>query len=203
MSGIIQYFGDFHEVRSFVKYILENPTAMGRQWSYQGFGMLRLYLYGAKEWRLHVWSPGMAVPGVTTIHNHPWDFESLVLSGRLRNMKFEESTAPDRRVTHHKAVIRCGEDACMMTAPESVTLTPAGTDIFPPGGWYEQSAAEIHHTLTDVGTVTLIRRRFGSDPDHASVYWPVGQKWVDATPRPATPEEINMFIAPALANWRS
>lgn len=72
-------------VRPLVRSVLENWA--NHRWSLQGFGMLRAYLSDRKL-RLHVWNSKFAVPDVTTIHDHPWNFESLVVAGKITNTRY-------------------------------------------------------------------------------------------------------------------
>lgn len=75
--------------------LLKHPE--GLPWTIQGFGMLRLYITDDQIWRLHIWdTEEMAVEDVTRTHDHPWDFDSRILSGELRNLRFENVVSGTR-----------------------------------------------------------------------------------------------------------
>lgn len=204
----------FETTRLLVKSILENADRF--DWSIQGFGMLRTYL--SKEVRLHIWNPAFVVPNVSTIHDHPWDFESLVVCGELSNSRYvvlkpsghgnllvedppalgEYAWSP---MTHHVAKIQCGpgggfcenvnfEERCLVTyIPQRIAA----------GYRYTQKAIDVHETNAVAGTVTIVTRKFKEDTEHARVFFPLGTDWVSAEPRRATPAERASFVQPALA----
>lgn len=177
------------------KKILEAPAGV-YDWSVQGLGMMRLYL--SPTHRLHVWHNSLVVLGVTQIHDHPWDFVSTTVAGRLLNTRYVEAPV-ETGVSHMRATILCGQGACVRSEPRRARLVPVATEELTPGSRYSQKAAELHRTAFDDGTVTLIERTFTRvDVDHATVFWPVGQHFVSAEPRPATPDEVERVRADAL-----
>jgi len=192
-----------------VKRILKTHTQ--HEWSLQGFGMLRLYL--AEDLRLHVWNSKFRVSGVSDIHDHPWDFSSRVVCGRVINRRFEEANVGNYGrwypgpETHIKTKIICGDDArlqepgMLYQGPYPVRLVEGPEELYLPGQTYGQAAKEFHRSEMVDGTVTLCRRYFHSDfeRDTAFVYVPIGSEWVSAKPRPATQDEVFEFIQPALA----
>jgi len=52
------------------------------------------------------------------------------------------------------------------------------------------------------GTVTLNERTRVGTGEHARVFWPAGEDWVNAKPRQATPREIDRTTELALSVWR-
>ena len=92
----------FDVIRLLVADILEFPER--HDWTLQGFGMLRAYL--SSEIRLHVWSAAHRVEGVSDIHNHPWDFESMVVCGNMENTLYR--VAPGHLQHHLQGKILCG-----------------------------------------------------------------------------------------------
>ena len=209
--------------RLLVKGVLENADRF--DWSIQGFGMLRMYL--SKEVRLHIWNPAFEVENVSTIHDHPWDFESEVVCGEIQNQRYvvlrreydggmmEEPRQPIAirydgvPDTHLCAVIRCGtgggiDKACNSGIPEPRALLPFGFPTLPvstyrAGQSYKQVASDVHETKAVAGTVTIVTRKFKADTEHARVFFPLGTEWVSAEPRRATPSERASFVLPALA----
>lgn len=193
-------------IKALVADLLEHPHS--RAWTVQGLGMLRSYLNGAgapKEYRLHVWDESLVVPHVSTMHTHPWDLHSLVIAGRLMNVRFEtapvESSVFPAGGVYNRQAIRCGEGGGLEGDPDVITLYQQPAEIYGEGDVYTQTAHEIHVSLPDSGTVTMIKRSFGEDTEHAYVFWGPGEEWVSAEPRPATIEEIDFVTKRALERW--
>lgn len=184
-------------LKATVQAILERPLVW--EWTAQGLGMLRLYLPGPENLRLHVWDTRLAIPNVSTIHTHPWDFESYVVAGTVRNTRWTE----DEGEPYHKQSIRCGQGGCVMGTPETVQLHPHPVERWDAGQTYRETADELHSSAPLDGTVTIIRRSVptGRSADEAFVYWPDGGEWVSAEPRPATEDEILAVTAHSLNRW--
>jgi hypothetical protein len=177
--------------RDFLALVFHNYQKL--HWEVQGFGMLRTYIT-SHEVRLHVWDSRLKVPNVSLIHTHPWDFTSVCLNGRIRNVKFvEEPGEPN----HAHTTILCGKEA-KIARPEKtilpVRLKVSSTDVYEPGDFYEEEAHEIHLSQPEDGTITLVERHTKTDPDHAKVYWDLGTDWVSAKPRDATPYEVEAVV---------
>lgn len=189
--------GAMRTSKTLVRFILEN--ANNYKWSLQGFGMLRLYL--SPTTRLHVWDDTFRVPGVSDIHDHPWDFESEIVAGELRNYRFDVEVAVNGG--YHMSKLRCGPGGGLVGEPETVRLIQASDWFLRHGGAYCQRHDEVHKTVPANGTVTIVERDFREDVDHARVFWPRGEEWVSAEPRDATPEEIGAITKLSLARWFS
>jgi hypothetical protein len=144
----------------------------GFDWSVQGLGMMRLYLSEAV--RLHIWDSSLRVPGVSAIHSHPWDLG---------------------------VAIRCGADAGPVEDIQQFELSEGVMEVYAGSAVYSQSKDEIHSSCPEDGTITLVTRTFHEDRDHAMVYWRGRGPWVDAKPRPATPEEVAAVTLRALEAW--
>ena len=179
--------------RAFVKKIL--IRAENFDWSLQGFGMLRLHMDDG--FRLNVWDSRYRVKNVSMVHTHPWNFESLVVCGRLVNWRYHESGTGYGK-PYRFATIKPGPGGGLLdTRGEEVWLTNHG-EVITAGVAYRQSADEIHLSAPEDGTVTLNKRqRVGEDV--ARVYWPANTEWVSAEPRPATITEISTITNVALA----
>lgn len=181
--------------------ILEFPER--HEWSIQGFGMLRTYL--APDLRLHVWDPDFRVQDVSDIHDHPWNFESIVLSGSIENRRYRIRPS-DATPTHWQGRIVCGPNPVEHGAKDirSVHLEQWCEGIFRPGDTYKMQADELHASIPTPGCVTLIQRtKADKDPERAFVYWPLGTNWISAEPRPATPSEWRRITRRALDCWSS
>lgn len=185
-----------NRIRSLIKTILISP--LQHEWSLQGFGMLRLYLGDSQEDRLHVWSPQHRIENVSDIHDHPWDFESLVVSGMLQNQRFSEA---DIGGEYTRATILCGENAQIESAECAVRLQGGAIEEYRQGQSYRQTAEQIHQSCASEGCVTVVARAFRLDRNHARVYWPAGTGWINARPRRATDNEVLSICHSALENW--
>ena len=180
-------------VAALVRSILEAP--LGRRWSIQGFGMLRLYL--SPDQRIHVWSAEHRVADVSDVHDHPWHFRSDVIAGRMRNQRFREAGEGQ---PYFGATIQCGAGARLVEPPRPVRLQAGPIEVYGPGESYAQRAQELHRSDPEPGTVTIITRTLAGDPEHARVYW-LGGEWVDAAPQPATDAEVLAICGLALERW--
>lgn len=181
--------------------LLAGPAIKG--WSLQGFGMLRLYLDARCEYRLHVWDARYAVKDVSAAHDHPWDFESTIIAGELVNQLFIEQ--PDHLpggspFLEQKLLCGLGGGLCE-EKPRALRLIPHPPDRYNEGDTYFQSAAQIHTSQPVDGTVTIIKRIFHEDTEHARVFWRKGVEWVSAEPRPAYDLEVRNICDRALAMW--
>lgn len=191
-------------LRAMVLGILQNPWS--RSWTFQGLGMLRTYL--GKQTRLHIWNTNDAVPGVSTIHDHPWELSSHVLSGVVRQRRWAYlDNSSDR--AHLGAepmdmhLLHCGAGGGVIEEPRPLTMIPKSVEVFECGSIYSQRREEVHESMPSVGCVTLVHRTVlpGTNADLAHVFTKRGEPWVSAEPRAATVEEIRRFTGLALDHW--
>lgn len=191
-------------LRAVTRQVLIDPHGAGRQWQLQGLGMLRLYL--TKSIRLHVWDNHYEVPNVSNMHDHPWDFVSHVIAGRVIQQRCRVLETPlDQHNLPHETFmcqkLLCGPGGGLKDEPFEVELWRAGEEQYGPGQQYRQAHAEIHVSQPIRGTVTIVNRRVVTDGEHARVFWPKGEQWVSAEPRPATTEEVDDICEHALQAW--
>jgi hypothetical protein len=180
---------------TFVRHLLEHPYNF--DWTIQGFGMLRLYL--SPTIRLHVWDTFESFPGVSTIHTHPWDFTSEVIVGRVTNHILTKVYASRMwPATHQEQLIRCGTGSCSVGQARDVHLAKMLPVTYVAGQSYVQKSHQIHESVPDRGTVTIVSRRFKEDAEHAYVYFPLGAPWGSSEPRKATYDEIDRMCGKAL-----
>lgn len=193
----------FVNQRLLIRKILERP--IGYDWTVQGLGMMRIYL--SDEIRVHVWHSSLVVPNVTDVHEHPWDFESLVLAGEMRNFVYVRAndTYPESEA-YYRDTLLCGtgnltgDSAPCWLIPWFPNGRPSQ---YGPGDTYSQRFEKIHRSEFTDGTVTLVWRKFvNEDRDHAGVYWKRGAQFVSAEPREATREEILLVAESALDQLR-
>jgi len=198
-------------IQALMRFILEqtlNGNLRNMKWSLQGFGMLRLYLPG--DIRVNIWDNRYQVPGVSLIHNHPWDFQSLIVSGKLINVRFIQLGTEERssenltrqlgpRMLYNVADIVPGEGGGLMTETQStIALRAAPGEFYCPGDSYYQSAREIHQTTPDTGTITINIRTNRNPVDRCLTLWPKDKEWVSALPRPAEDYEVKDICTKAL-----
>ncbi len=191
---------DLTFVKPLVASILRDTN---REWTVQGFGFLRTY-FGPpelpKKYRLNLWDSKFTVPNVSTIHDHPWDFMSLIVAGGFKNQRYDLREAPIDDFTHDYTIIKTGEGGGLLKSElKSCILFPKPMEHYVPGQMYSQRANEIHETLFKDGSVTL-NERIG-DTEQARVFWPHGTDWVDAIPRKATKNEVEIAVNNSLKTW--
>lgn len=190
----------FNPTKALVKHIL--TKARDYTWTLQGFGMLRTYL--PDDVRLHVWDDRYAVPDVSLIHTHPWDFESHIVAGKVTNKRYFASRYEcgidwDYRDFMRRR-IQPGEGFKILSDDEPVRLGSLKPEYYEAGESYRQQREEIHETECTRGTVTLVKRVRGI-ADEADVYYPAGGQWVSGEPRVATRQEVEDICDNALDSY--
>jgi hypothetical protein len=147
-----------------VENILRHPE--GNCWQVQGLGMLRCYLDEAKRYRLHIWDNALRVPGVSAMHNHPWNLKSTVIAGCYKQYRFTDPLGAQFSEGYNMVTIKCGSEACVVSEPQKVRLSQSFMEVYITGSEYTQNADEIHVSVPDDGTVTLVERVVpdGGDP---------------------------------------
>ena len=181
-------------VKSLVRAILKSPYDL--EWSLQGLGMLRTYL--DDERRLHIWDDRYQVHNVSQMHTHPWNFRSVVIAGEVTNYKFIEDKIDG--VPYKRQSIFCGVGGGLEGFADVVYLSQIHPEVRRERESYEELAHEIHISKPLRGTVTVIRREYLEDSDHAYVFWKDGD-WVSAEPRSATKDEIKDITQNSLLTW--
>lgn len=174
-------------IREFVKFILNDPHKY--KWTLQGFGMLRLHMN--PNVRLHIWDSRYETPNVSAIHDHlQWGLRSLILSGEIQNTRFHRVSGPDKdnpfdeALEFNHARIKAGMGGGIDRHMGKIWLCPGVTEIYGPGEKYSQEPNEIHETVAEPGTITLMHKTPTDDTDGATVFWRRGE-WVSAEPRVA------------------
>jgi hypothetical protein len=181
--------------RLLVRDTLEHPER--KSWTLQGFGMLRCHL--PCEGRLNIWDERYTYkPRPSMIHDHPWDFDSLVVCGALINQTYIVEPGPADWVCR---TIRPGIGT-QEIKEEPVYLRRDRAVCLREGASYYQRFDEIHESdPVDGHAVTLNIRNRGDRPDVARVFYPRGEQWYTAEPRVATHDEIQSICDFALERW--
>ena len=185
---------------------MHNPR--GRTWQVQGFGMLRTYLDDDRT-RLQVWDQRLAVWGNGAIHDHPWDFTSMIYAGMLYNERYlimepQYSYPPqiDPAGEYLRVAIQPGVDGGARGEPEMVQLGRQPIEMYSAGESYSQRAHELHMTRYLQGTVTVITRERVTEADRAWSLWKAnGVPWTFFKPRRATEREIGSVVGDAIRTW--
>lgn len=169
--------------------ILRDPLQL--DWRAHGIGMLKTYLDPAtRHWRLDLWHSVLVTPGISTMHTHPWPFTSFVMAGKLHNYRYARRLAnvPDFRRApaemYHEGKIACGAHYRGLEGDSHpiVPLVPLPPEVYSTGNTYAMLPDEIHRTTFRDGTITVICRGAPeTDGETASVFWPAGEPWGDAT----------------------
>lgn len=182
-----------------VRSILERWKAY--EWTIQGFGFARTKI--ADIGRIHIWDSRLATDLVSTMHTHPWPLRSTIISGELLNQRFAHTELPNPLVYMHSR-LKTGEGGGLIDEAEAIGLEAAAPEFYTAGDAYSQLPDEIHRTIAQDGTVTLLERPQGPPLEEASVFWPAGTSWVSAEPRkPQGDWELQPIITLALARWCS
>lgn len=181
------------------------------KWTIQGFGMMRCYI-GDQATRLNVWHSAFKTKDVSTIHTHPWHFNSLVVKGGLVNERFIPYTSDEAAINNRElenlpsfygTSMKPGMGGGLTKSPQLFRLRSRGLETLNAGEVYSQQAHEVHESRPADGTVTL-NHRYRLQNDEAWVFWPEEDGpggWVSAEPRLATRSEIEFILRSALEGW--
>lgn len=183
------------DLRNLVKTTLERADLPGWTWTVQGLGMLRCYTSNGD--RITIWHEDLVYPGVTRVHDHPWDLESTVLSGDVYDHVYSLGGFRGSDV-YTRYLITAGEGR--PSYPETVLLFKVATKVLSVGDTYRHAWSDVHSTSFSNGAVTYCRRS-NRQGQMARVYVPAGEEYGSAEPRPATPEEVDKYAGLALEGW--
>lgn len=169
-----------------VRAICQQPFDGGRVWRAHGIGMLRTYLDEARLVRLNLWHHSLLTPNISTMHTHPWNLHSEVVAGRLTNTRWERTSEgrPEAQPFIEDR-IPCGQvsdpEFALKGEARTVWLFPCAPEVILPGQFYSQQPEEIHTTEFVDGTATIMQRDVADGVTEASVFWPLGDQWGDAS----------------------
>ena len=169
------------------------------QWTQQGFGFIRTKIENVG--RIHIWDSSLRTYHVSDIHTHPWPLISNIISGELINVRYDCGSNERFYPNYYIQKIATGEGGGLIGEPVEVFLSPQHPEIYGPGEQYQQNPNEIHRTIAQDGTVTLIERPQGPPLEEADVFWPKGTQWVSAEPKPVEDWRMISIIDHALARW--
>jgi hypothetical protein len=215
--------------RALVKAILQR--AEHYSWEVPANGRLTLVLEPNVA-VINVFHSKYRVPNSTTIHSHTVDFRSDIVGGVMRQYRYLRAAADTGRgsapgmntdagdgsappltdVGDRPAARRYWEqeltlDGKLSRDPMECYLTESAIETYAAGEFYEITADEIHQSVPEDGTVTLITRQHKTTPASVSTFWP----WAPMAPgaRPSDkiiPKEagegvVRDVISLALEKW--
>ena len=160
-------------------------------WRMQHIGLLGLRLDDHRELRLHVWDPTYSiVEDDPPIHDHPFDFTSMIIAGEMINTRYEiDPTGAEYTRFRYTPSDEQGRTA------DTVRLSGTAT-TYTEGDRYEQSANELHDSRQLQGTVSIIRCTF-REVQQLTVCRK-GREWVSGQSRSPTSEEVKSITGKAL-----
>jgi hypothetical protein len=128
-------------------------------WHDNGFAKIVLLSHAAYKLRLHVWQNAEGSPTAPrgNVHNHRWDFSTVLLAGSYRHQEFRQSTDGEKFFAYKY---------CTLGAPGSYSLVPAGSQTLQcvfdahlaQGSGFTISSDVLHRVIPDGGepTVSLV-----------------------------------------------
>lgn len=120
--------------------------------------------------RMHVWWPKPYTKATENIHNHKWDFSSVLLKGSYSFELYEESTN-GREMYEYDYVTRSGSDTYQMPFLRRANLELMSEGCMRAGDSYSLPHNILHRVICDHSTTTvslIIRGR--KKKDRASVF---------------------------------
>ena len=175
-----------------VKSILEKP--LDRLWTAQGFGKMATNI--TSNSRLHIWHRMLVNTDVPAIHSHASDFQSVVLVGRMRNLRFVEIDTHASKGGMFNKILSSDSEQIIRAR-----LVELPMEIYEEDAQYKQSAEEVHWSLPDDGTVTIVEWDFDPHPLPMKVYWRGNLPWCDAKPRQMPDHEVLNVARRVLSLW--
>lgn len=177
--------------------VLDNP--LDYPWRAHGIGMLRTYLDSEQNWRLNLWHTRLLNPGISTMHTHPWALHSYILCGALENTRWQRTGNGPVARDFYEGRVGCGNrpfngpEFKIEGVPDIVRLSMMTPELYRHGDEYQQHPAVIHSTRTGDGAATVMHRTDPTEDGMASVFWPVGEEWGDAS-RDTTEEDVLITV---------
>jgi hypothetical protein len=203
--------------RALVKAILQR--AEHYSWEVPANGRLTLVLEPNVA-VINVFHSKYRVPGTTAIHSHTVDFRSEIVGGVMRQHRYRRVIADAGRAIadagHGPTPVEGAKkyweqeltlDGKLSRDPIECDLTEGAIETYAAGEFYEITADEIHQSVPEDGTVTLITRQHKTTPTSVSTFWPwaplaAGAKPSDKIiPKEAGEEVVRDVISLALERW--
>ena len=109
-------------------------------------------------------------PGTTAIHSHTVDFRSDIVGGVMRQYRYGrvDDGGDAKRYWGQELTL----DGKLIGEPAACFLREGELEVYPAGEFYEITADEIHQSVPEDGTVTLITRQHKTRPSSVFTFWP-------------------------------
>lgn len=104
--------------------------------------------------RMHVWWPNSHTISTENIHNHKWDFSSLLLRGSYSFEVYEESST-GREMYEYSYVTRAGSDSYQMPLLRRANLELTSKGCMSAGDGYSLSHDTLHRVICDLSATTI------------------------------------------------
>lgn len=204
-SGRVDATRKINSLKEAILPILMGEASPEAPWIYHEHGELSVDLPWGGRQRLHIWNPEYCPPDLDICHSHTWRyFRSEILCGALRNVLYEEvptgTVGGLRGIPHYRQRITADYQGTVYDDPRLVTLTPISAFKHGPGSSYDCHYWEIHETMPEPGTVTVIKIE-GVDVPSADLYWRPSHRPTQQRPREASTSIIRTFCGAALKQW--
>ncbi len=204
--------------RALVKTILQR--AEHYSWEVPANGRLTLVLEPNVA-VINVFHSKYRVPGTTAIHSHTVDFRSDIIGGVMQQNRYQRVIADAGHGPAPRVIADTGRgheprryweqeltlDGKLKRDPIECDLTEGAIETYAAGEFYEITADEIHQSVPEDGTVTLITRQHKTSPTSVSTFWPwaplaAGARPSDKIiPKEAGDEVVKDVISVALEKW--
>lgn len=112
-----------------------------------GFMVCNLISDGPRKLRLHVWPEGPQATddAACSIHDHLFNFESLVLAGKLVNIEYQRSSNGREFARYNAKYI--GDVSVLERTSESMRVLESSRTTIGTGSFYSIEAGVLHETL--------------------------------------------------------
>jgi hypothetical protein len=104
--------------------------------------------------RMHVWWPNSHIISTENIHNHKWDFSSVLLTGSYSFEVYEESST-GREMYEYSYVTRAGSDSYQMPFLRQANLELTSEGCMSAGDSYSLSHEILHRVICDLSATTI------------------------------------------------
>jgi hypothetical protein len=147
--------------------------------------------------------------GTTAIHSHTVGFRSEIVGGVMRQHRYRRRIVASKEdlVARSYWEQELTLDGKLSGEPSECCLAEQPIEVYAAGEYYEIAANEIHQSVPEDGTVTLVTRQYLTNPRCVSTFWPYTPLAPGAKPsgkiipQPAASEVIADVISCALSTW--
>lgn len=140
-----------------------------------GNGFIQLDLVPGGVVRLHVWHQELPRQAVDTgIHDHRFNFESLVLKGSMLSICYEAKPHPDGVYNVYRAVASTGEDTALVPMQQRVNAVVSNVTRCNAGETYSLAPGYLHRSEPINGSCSTLMWKGTTATITPRVLCPVG-----------------------------